>query len=172
MSKPVIAEKYRKLVSPDVISSRMHLYKEALEDLEKALPVGMEIVYSGSRLVNLTYSYFYDVERFKDFHQPDKAGKKPLINRNKMLAFTCKWVSKLKPVMLHVDNSEQFNQAELFYYTNLINSLFCIAVVKRILKNKDIDSFVTDSFLYRIHYGLDNESAYMMFFDAVLPAND
>jgi hypothetical protein len=137
---------------------RMKMLVElSTEVLQHELPDGMRIGFCRVRLLNTVYSYYYDKERYKDFHGSDEP------NEEKKSAFLCKWIAKNKPFHVVCDN-EKVSRKAFFFYTNLINEVFCVTLFKVLTKKNPNDCFGI-SFLYNLHYGSPSANDLIVAFD-------
>ena len=67
-------------------------------------------------LHNIVVSYFYDVDRHKDFHGTS------LVDETKQGAFTMKWITKLRPVQFHCSVQDVTDK---ILYANEIYAVRC-----------------------------------------------
>ena len=122
-----ISKKYTKKVPVERVAARIEfinsLVKIFTERLESDLDMkgdDLELERSIPGLVNYAYSYFYDIERHKDFHRTKKAGM------GKVLPYTIKWILRFKPLSI----KGKLTSRREVYVAELVNELFCIFLIE------------------------------------------
>lgn len=79
-------------ITDDKIIRKMGVISDTFNDLKSSLRIGNGLQLCDSTLLLAVRSYFYDVLRYKYFHNT------PLIDGNKQAAFLVKWILKMRPV--------------------------------------------------------------------------
>lgn len=136
----------------------MRLLITILERMQDDLPKGMKVCFCRIRLLNTVYSYYYDKERYKDFHGSDEP------NIEKKTAFLCKWIARNKPFSITTEDESLHKTRALFFYTNLINAIFCVELFK-VFTRKNPNDYFGVSFLYNLHYGDPSANDLIAIFD-------
>jgi hypothetical protein len=113
-------------------------------------------------LTNLIYSYFYDIDRLKDFHGMER------INEAKKGAYLMKWIVRVKPI--YFDESEMPEDPELSALMACINEIYAIVMG---LTYAGIDLALLDErfvepLMYQMLYRTLDEGLLAMWLDAII----
>ena len=122
---------------------RLLLMEQTFESLrEESEPDFQHVRINRAILCIVVKSYFDDVDRHKAYHGSE------LIDEVKQAGFTIKWVSKLRPLQFHCDESETTNN---LLYVNEIFAVRCGLAFMRISPDSISDQIYADV-LYTLHY--------------------
>lgn len=158
--KKRISAKYIEKVPAERIAERMQFLVELGTKFEDCLPQYMQISYCPIRLLNTVVSYYYDKERHIDFHGSDAP------NNFKKAAFLCRWIAKIKPFSIEVKNdSNNINIKDKFFYSNLINAMYCLLLFRVLTEKKPSETFDATALMYELHYGQPSANSLMIIFD-------
>jgi len=160
-------------ITNDLVSSRV-LYLCELFDNELVKPLVAEfphykdsVLLSESVLVQVVWSYFYDVVRYKDFHYRESESQ-PIhrkIDGRKQAAFMVKWLLQLRPV-----NSNPSGSKTLLTYWGNEDFAFtvgtCFAAIDQDFINKSLEPLYPD-IVYYYKYRQATEGSLMLWFETL-----
>lgn len=150
-----VSQKYIDIANDEYFLNCYKTVLKTADALEKELlsKHGLEIVFCKSRLQNATYSFIYDVERYKDFHgSPDP-------NDKKKSAFFIKWIVKIAPFFVAISNKQGHSAQVYERLAPIINSVIGVKLFT-VITGEDAQNYFKSNFIYALHY--DGASVNMM----------
>jgi hypothetical protein len=151
-----ISEKYIRLANEEYFSECYKTLLKTASALESELleKNGLSLVFCKSRLQNATYSYIYDVERYKDFHGSPEASDK------KKAVFFIKWIVKVSPFFLEIKDKSKYSKRAFEGFAPIINSMLAVKLFS-VITAEDPRKYIQSNFVYALHY--DMPSVNMMY---------
>lgn len=154
-----INEKYEEKVSNSRVTHRVWYFEKAfeiikpLDDWAKTLQINRGILYTLAR------SYFYDIERLKDFHGITR------VEHSKIAAFTAKWILKHRPIFFSVCDPDEITQSQILYF----NERFALQVACSLARipTANITKEVLEEALYTFHYRNVSEDLLVLWLKAL-----
>lgn len=159
---------YRERVSEKKIYSRAGYLESAFDMLIKSykdngrqdLVKGINI--NRSILLDITSSYYYDVERLKHFHNIER------IDGYKIAGLMIKWITKLRPIYISYENFTE-PEPEFTKFHSLCNQVFALRVglsMAEISINK-IPKITQHKLIYHFTYREIDEDMLFILLEAV-----
>lgn len=155
--KDRVSKDYRdRIHSSGLIPQYMRMLEQIGLDLQEILPNGLQLYFCKYKALNTVFSYLYDKERYKDFHDSQQP------NNTKKAAYFCKWIAKIRPFTVDVD--EDLSPDDVRYnFAIFINAYACIFAYQALIDTKTDN--LPDSLIYDFHYGAPSSSSLIAMFD-------
>lgn len=156
-----IGSYYQDKASHDRVLRRIGYLECVYEDmvLSLSLPKGLFRL-NKAVLTNVTYSYFYDVERLKHFHDIQR------VNGYKQASYMIKWLSKLKPIMFDDSEVPQESIRDIYLCINEVYAMKTGLAMAQISVSK-VSSEAMEKMLYTLRLRNIDEHMLVMLLEAL-----
>lgn len=134
------------------------IFREKIAPLVHEHDTGVRMGLSETRLNELIYSYFYDVDRAKLFHGMW------LINEPKKAAYLVKWILKHKPIWYDDDS---VTDPSMRGFLHLINEYYALraALAYTSIRLQDVPAHLMERLLYDFFFRYIDENSMTLWFE-------
>lgn len=134
------------------------IFTEKIVPLIKERDSTVKLGLSRTRLNELTYSYFYDIDRAKLFHGMH------LINEPKKAAYLVKWILKHKPIWY---DDATVSDVSVKGFLHLINEFYALraALAYTSIKLEEVPSGLLERILYDFFFRYVDENSMTLWFE-------
>lgn len=154
-----IHSRYREKVTDSRVTARVWYLEHAFSIIKPSEDWARPLQINRSTLYTLVRSYFYDIERLKDFHGIDR------IEYSKIAAFTTKWLLKHRPIFFSINDPDKLTHSQILYFNERFTFQIACAIAK--IPKESITLKVFEEALYTFHYRNINEDLLVLWLKAL-----